>query len=345
MTAFPASTWTRPPRQRTGVLGLGILAAVVSTWLLVPQLLALLGTAGSDLDGGDAVELVIVGAVPASLVLAVGAVASRIVWLLVLAIPVLAVHGLALVVTAIVVGASGSTGLAVLGRLADAVALGLALAAVVAALVATAAARAGDRREGAGWVAALVLVGVATIVVLAAPYLEATEATLLALLVSDTLVIALLVAGVGVAGIRSSTARWAAGAVLLVAALWVVLLETVVVPWAAPATIAIAIVRALLLVLAAVLVAMSTRWLARPHGVAPPVAAPRAPQPAPAAVAPPVVPEREPAPPVTAEATGGTASATTSTTPGVVDDADRAIDQGDREVPESSPGPDAAHRP
>ena len=166
MTAFPASTWTRPARQRTGVLGLAIVALAAATWLLVAQTLASLGLAtgagaAAPLGFDDVAEVTIAVSVPATLLLAVGAIATRVVWLLVLAIPVLAIHGLALVVTAIALGTTGVSGLDVLARLGDALAMGLALVAVVIGLVATAAARAGDRREGTGWIAALVLVCIA----------------------------------------------------------------------------------------------------------------------------------------------------------------------------------------
>ena len=81
MTAFPTSTWIRPPRQRTGVLGLGILALVASTWLLVPQTLVLWEALVSGGDLGRFIEQGASVAVAATLVLAAGAVATRIVWL------------------------------------------------------------------------------------------------------------------------------------------------------------------------------------------------------------------------------------------------------------------------
>lgn len=356
MTAFPTSTWIRPPRQRTGVLGLGVLALVASTWLLVPQSLVLWDALLGGIGVGDLFEQGASAAVPATLVLAAAAVSTRIVWLLVLAIPTLAVHGLVLVVVAIVAGASGAPGLAVLAHLGDAFALLLALLAVIVALVATAAARAGDRPEGAGWYAALVLAGLATMLVIAAPYLLVTRLGVLQTFAADTLVIAGLVATAFVAGIRSPIARWAAVALAMLTALWIVLLQTLVLPATFAALIAIASVRAVLLVLAAALIGLSTRWLAAPTGTAPPVVPPRAPA-APTAppvvvatpvVAPPVVPEpavanpaaaTPSAEPTTEPATSADAAAPVERehAPGVVADADDAIDQGDREVPEDAP--------
>ncbi len=90
---------TEPDNFATSGNVVGILALAVSTWLLAPQAIAAIGLVATP-DLGLVAEAAISAAVPASLVLALGAVASRIAWLLVLAIPVLAVHGLLLVVVA-----------------------------------------------------------------------------------------------------------------------------------------------------------------------------------------------------------------------------------------------------
>lgn len=364
MTAFPAATWTRPPRQRSGVLSLGILTLVASTWLLVPQALVLWDALVLGIGAGDVVEQGASAAVPATLVLAVGAVASRIAWLLVLAIPVLAAHGLVLVVVAIVAGASGASGVAVLAHLGDGFALLLCLVAVIVALVATAAARAGDRREGASWYAALVLAGVAALLVVATPYLTATRQGMLPTFVADTVVVGALVVVALVAGLRSPAARWTAAALAALTALWIVLLETVMLPMAVvdtvatavSAPIAIAVVRAVLLVLAGALIALSTRWLAKPSGIAPPIVparAPHAPHVAPPVVATPAVapptaagePVAVPAPvqqpQVHAATPAASAPASSAHAPGVAADADAALDQGDRETPDDAPPPAA----
>lgn len=359
MTAFPAATWTRPPRQRSGVLSLGILTLVASTWLLVPQALVLWDALVLGIGAGDVVEQGASAAVPATLVLAVGAVASRIAWLLVLAIPVLAAHGLVLVVVAIVAGASGASGVAVLAHLGDGFALLLCLVAVIVALVATAAARAGDRREGASWYAALVLAGVAALLVVATPYLTATPQSTLPTFVADTVVVGALVVVALVAGLRSPAARWTAAALAALTALWIVLLETVMLPMAiadavataVSAPIAIAVVRAVLLVLAGALIALSTRWLAKPSGIAPPIVparAPRTPPVAPPAVAAPTaagepvaVPATVQQPQVHAATPAASAPASSAHAPGVAADADAALDQGDRETPDDAPPPAA----
>lgn len=355
MTAFPASTWTRPPRQRTGVLGLGILAIAVSTWLLAPQTLAAIGLVATP-DLGVVAEAAISAAVPASLVLALGAVASRVAWLLVLAIPVLALHGLMLVVVAIVVGADGAPGVVVLGHLGDAVATGLALAAVIVALVATAAARAGARREGTAWIGAVVVAAIAGAIVVATPYVRSPDGDALALLLSDTLVVAPLLVVAGVAGVRHAAARWVAAGLAVAVATWIVMLETVVLPWGTAGTIAIAIVRALLLLLAGALVALSTRWLEGPQGVAPPVVPTHPSHPAAPQVAPPVVPAAPVTPPVANGPIAGAAARASTTAaetrvepsthaPGVPEDADAAIDQSDQEVPTDASAPSGHEHP
>lgn len=343
MTAFPSSTWTRPPRQRTGVLGLGVLALVVSAWLLAPQTIASVGLVATP-DIGLVVEAAISAAVPASMVLALGAVATRIAWLLVLAIPVLAIHGLLLVAVAIVGGANGGAGVVVLAHLGDAVATGIALVAVVVALIATAAARAGDRREGAAWIAAVVVAAIAGAIVVATPYLRTSDGGALTVLLADTVVVASTLVVAGVAGIRHAAARWIAAALALAIATWIVLLETVVLPWGTAGTIAIAVMRALLLLLAGALIALSTRWLARPHGVAPPLVPPHAPQ----QVAPPLTSHETAPSQIAADADADAPPSASHVAgersvhaPGVPEDVDAAIDQSDQEMPTDAAAPPA----
>ena len=173
----------------------------------------------------------------------------------------------------------------------------------------------------------------------ATPYVAVGATGAAEVLLADTTLVVLLLVAAGVAGIRSTTARWIAAGLAVLAAVWIVVVETVVLPWGSAATIAIAVVRALLVLLGAALNALSTRWLGRAQGVAPPVVQPPM-QPAQSQlVAPPVVHERDVAPPTAAPVAPAAPAPRTEHAPGVPADVDAAIDQSDQEMPTEAPGP------